>query len=76
MHYTHDSFIGWLNRILCALEVEEACKKRTKQHSFFPDIHSHARKISYSTTVCPRSSDPFYIVHLLYKRGHYFLDRR
>ena len=24
-------------------------------------------------TVCPRSSDPFYIVKLLYKMGHYFL---
>ena len=25
-------------------------------------------------TVCPRSSDPFYIASLLYKMGHYFLD--
>ena len=25
-------------------------------------------------TVCPRSSDPFYYSHLLYKMGHYFLD--
>ena len=25
-------------------------------------------------TVCPRSSDPFYIVRILYKMGHYFLD--
>ena len=24
--------------------------------------------------VCPRSSDPFYIVNVLYKMGHYFLD--
>ena len=24
--------------------------------------------------VCPGSSDPFYIVSLLYKMGHYFLD--
>ena len=27
-------------------------------------------------TVFPRSSDPFYIVKLLYKMGHYFLDRQ
>ena len=25
-------------------------------------------------TVCPGSSDPFYIASLLYKMGHYFLD--
>ena len=25
-------------------------------------------------TVCPGSSDTFYIASLLYKRGHYFLD--
>ena len=25
-------------------------------------------------TVCPGSSDPFYIVSQLYKMGHYFLD--
>ena len=25
-------------------------------------------------TVCPWSSDPFYIASLLYKMGHYFLD--
>ena len=25
-------------------------------------------------TMCPRSSDLFYIVYLLYKTGHYFLD--
>ena len=25
-------------------------------------------------TMCPRSSDPFYIVFLMYKMGHYFLD--
>ena len=25
-------------------------------------------------TVCPGSSDPFYIGRLLYKMGHYFLD--
>ena len=25
-------------------------------------------------TVCPRSSDPFYVV--LYKMGHYFLDKQ
>ena len=25
-------------------------------------------------TICPRSSDPFYIVNFLYKMGHYFLD--
>ena len=25
-------------------------------------------------TVCPGSSDPFYIANLLYKIGHYFLD--
>ena len=25
-------------------------------------------------TVCPRSSVPFYVVNLLYKMGHYFLD--
>ena len=30
---------------------------------------------TYGTyTMCPRSSDPFYIVFLLYKTGHYFLD--
>ena len=27
-----------------------------------------------SCTVCPGSSDPFYIASLLYKMGHYFLD--
>ena len=27
-------------------------------------------------TVCPRSSDPFYIVKLLYEMGHYFLDKQ
>ena len=27
-------------------------------------------------TVCPRSSDPFYIVSYYDKMGHYFLDRR
>ena len=26
------------------------------------------------STVCPGSSDPFYIASLLYKMGHYFLD--
>ena len=26
------------------------------------------------TAECPESSDPFYIVLLLYKMGHYFLD--
>ena len=25
-------------------------------------------------TVCPVSSDPFYLASLLYKMGHYFLD--
>ena len=25
-------------------------------------------------TVCPVSSDPFYIASLLYEMGHYFLD--
>ena len=25
-------------------------------------------------TVCPGSSDPFYIASLLFKMGHYFLD--
>ena len=25
-------------------------------------------------SVCPRSSDPFYIVKIIYKMGHYFLD--
>ena len=25
-------------------------------------------------TVCPGSSDPFYMSKLLYKMGHYFLD--
>ena len=27
-------------------------------------------------TVCPRSSDPFYIVTYYMNLGHYFLDRR
>ena len=30
----------------------------------------------FLTTVCPRSSDPFDIVTLLYKMGHYFLGTR
>ena len=25
-------------------------------------------------TICPRSSDPFYIVIILHKMGHYFLN--
>ena len=29
---------------------------------------------TYEPTVCPGSSDPFYIVSQLYKMGHYFLD--
>ena len=29
-----------------------------------------------TTTVCPRSSDLFYIVRILYKMGHYFLNSR
>ena len=27
-----------------------------------------------TNTVCPGSSDPFYIASLLYKMGYYFLD--
>ena len=30
----------------------------------------------FSYTVCPKSSDPFYMVTLLYKMGHYFLGGR
>ena len=39
--------------------------------------HDSCRKLlfSYGYTVCPRSSDPIYIVsRLLYKIGHYFSD--
>ena len=28
----------------------------------------------FQNTVCPGSSNPFYIASLLYKMGHYFLD--
>ena len=28
----------------------------------------------HHATVCPGSSDSFYIVRILYKMGHYFLD--
>ena len=28
----------------------------------------------FCATVCPGSSDPFYIAGLLYNMGHYFLD--
>ena len=31
---------------------------------------------THKYTLCPRSSDPFYIGKLLYKMGHYFLYRR
>ena len=31
-------------------------------------------KSKVKCTVCPRSSNPFYICKLLYKMGHYFLD--
>ena len=33
-----------------------------------------AWKSEQIATICPISSDPFYIVTLLYKMGHYFLD--
>ena len=32
------------------------------------------RTMSLAHTVCPGSSDPFYVVSKLYKMGHYFLD--
>ena len=28
------------------------------------------------STVCPTSSDPYYIMKILYKMGHYFLDKQ
>ena len=31
-------------------------------------------QVSAGITVCPRSSDPFYIVSYYNKTGHYFLD--
>ena len=30
--------------------------------------------LPHKVTVCPGSSDSFYIASLLYKMGHYFLD--
>ena len=40
----------------------EVTQEETRSHKYF------------ICTVCPVSSDPFYIASLLYKMGHYFLD--
>ena len=34
----------------------------------------YTQEVSTHVTVCPGSSDPFYIANLLYKMGHYFLN--
>ena len=59
------------------------------RHILYPVVYSarypqrRKRAVSHRTevlyvqqvvTVCPGSSDPFYIVSQLYKMGHYFLD--
>ena len=38
------------------------------------EIAPYVRTYTNASTVCTRSSDLFYIVTLLYKMGHYFLD--
>ena len=51
-----------------ALYIRENCNSSTLS------THSESSQVS---TVCPRISDPFYICsNLLYKMGHYFLDRQ
>ena len=44
---------------------------------FYPPLKKRGVKsyiYIHHCTVCPGSSDPFYIVRILYKMGHYFLD--
>ena len=37
-------------------------------------MQERVKLLFINDTVCPGSSDPFYIASLLYKMGHYFLD--
>ena len=50
-----------------------------KFDEFYPvgDHHTQFGQLAKEVnpgTVCPESSDPFYIASLLYKMGHYFLE--
>ena len=41
---------------------------------FYPLVLSDVKQLDRWSTVCPRSSDPFYVVTYYNKMGHYFLD--
>ena len=49
--------------------VSKKCPIGVKLISFGKIFH-----MASASTVCPISSDPFYVVYLPYKMGDYFLD--
>ena len=53
--------------------VNQYLDQTDDQSNFFTVDSNFIGKL-LDSTVCPGSSDPFYISSLLYKMGHYFLD--
>ena len=45
-----------------------------KLNAIADQAQAKSKSLSYLYTVCPRCSDPVYIVTSLYKMIHYFLD--
>ena len=60
-----------------SLDLTRKCFKRLDNWDHFTGstrMQQISELPSNKSTICPGSSDQFYIVTLLYKMGHYFLD--